>query len=203
VEDEELWGGESAPTSRASAKEARSYTRQADALQSGPIADAYHAGEDGLGPSPHWGDDEMRAWRAGRDDSHTAAHRDAAPAPSSPSKPRTSQRPFSSFVPQGVRARKHQASSFVLGAIGAALFMAYWTYGPEGPKSWVAAKFWNSPTIKAGSPGSGSSGSGGSSSSGSSGSSSSPGSEFGQGVGDGFRWAQDASGWLYHTIGEL
>jgi hypothetical protein len=35
----------------------------------------------------------------------------------------------------------------VLGAIAAALFMSYWTYGPDGPKSWVAAKFWNSPTI--------------------------------------------------------
>ena len=121
----------------ASGRQSAALGHELDQGANNALARAYAAGEDGLPALDAWGDDEREAWGAGRSD---AAAKRAATAPARSAPPARPSR----LVPS-----RHGIASFVLGAVVSALVLAYLEYGPEGPKSWVAAKFWNSPTLTA------------------------------------------------------
>ena len=132
------------------AKQSRAASRQLDKGADNPLAQAYQAGADGLPALPGWTEAEQEAFRAGQTD-RTAGHTPAgAPGRSSPPARRTGTSPAGTGGSRLVAVR-HQAAGFILGAVAAALGLAYLEHGPAGVKSWISAKFWNAPSLNEGS----------------------------------------------------
>ena len=140
-EDDSTW-------STLSGKQSTAVARQLERGADNPLAQAYQAGADGLPALEGWSPQERAAWQDGRSDAAAAKPKPdlslAADRRGAHQAPRT---PSGGSAGSRLVAVRHQVSGFLLGAVVAALVLSYLEYGSAGPKSWVAAKFWNAPSL--------------------------------------------------------